>query len=109
MRRRRQRPTLCAFGATVAGPAHVSDGVKNQDACLVETGPFGAVIAVCDGLGSAAQSGTGAAAACSAVLDAIRYCATHRPADINVLPKLISAMWRARLPDGSPSDYNTTC
>src|SRR5437762_7611354 len=57
------------LAASVAGASHVSRGVVCQDAFRVHEGDDAIVIAVADGLGSAARSDLGSQAAVAAAVD----------------------------------------
>jgi hypothetical protein len=60
------------FGCSAIGPLHVRDGLPCQDAFAGEVLPGGlAVVAVSDGLGSAARSDVGARAAVAAAVRAV--------------------------------------
>lgn len=58
------------FGASVAGPAHLTRGAPNEDAWAHDRKGGHAVIVVSDGLGSRSDSRRGARAACAATLRA---------------------------------------
>ena len=55
---------VCIFGSSVRGPMHYENGLPCQDASAFDIiHPHSVVIAVADGLGSAARSDVGAEAA----------------------------------------------
>lgn len=56
------------FGASVAGPLHVREGIPCQDRAAHALTPSGVVVAVADGLGSAPFADEGAAAAVEAAV-----------------------------------------
>jgi hypothetical protein len=70
--------SLRVFGASVAGPLHVREGKPCQDAFAYEVSEGGrGVVAVADGLGSAARSDLGSRAAVDAAVRAVSYLATN--------------------------------
>lgn len=61
------------FGASVRGPAHIQDNLKNQDALLLRRlGKLGCLAVVSDGMGSRPYADVGARYACKAVQVAIK-------------------------------------
>ena len=97
------------FGATTCGPAHINQGLPNQDAWLRGEAGDLHVIAVSDGLGSRPHARTGAQAACHAVLDAVRQWRRHPQAPFDVLLGLVHLLWRARIAPLNPEDCACTC
>lgn len=91
------------FGASVIGPLHVERGLPCQDACsfAVLEGGLG-VIAVADGLGSAAKSDRGAGTAVEVAIEAVRTVAGERPIekiDLGDTAQQAVAQARGRLED----------
>lgn len=97
------------FGASVRGPAHVHNGVPNQDAWRGGHFREGTLIAVCDGLGSRPHSRRGAQEACRAVAVAVRQWSAVPTAPIEKLLKLIHATWSLRVHPYAEEDCATTC
>ena len=97
------------FGASVRGPAHVRDGIPNQDAWRGGHFRNGAAIAVCDGLGSRLHAWRGAQEACRAVLSAVRQWSAVPTAPIETLLRLIHATWSLRVHPYAEEDCATTC
>lgn len=97
------------FGASVPGPAHVAEGLPNQDAW--RRGRVGStqIVAVSDGMGSRPHARIGARAACHAVVDAVRQWRRHPCAPVDVLLGLIHLLWRARVAPLAPQDCACTC
>ena len=100
---------LLCFGATVAGPGHLRDGLPNQDAWGHARAAGGQVVVVADGLGSRPHAATGARAACRAVPEAVRVWSRHEGASMDVLLGLVHLLWRARLGSVEPDTAATTC
>lgn len=100
---------LISFGASVAGPGHVRDGLPNQDAWGHAAAGGGRVVVAADGLGSKPHAAVGSAAACNAVAEAVRIWLRHQGASKDVLLGLIHLLWRARVEPLSPDTAATTC
>ena len=98
-----------AFGASVRGPLHRKEGRPNEDAWLREMGGFGALIVVCDGLGSRPQASDGSRAACLAVKEAVLRWSKVDCAPVSLLSHLIEVYWRLRIHPIKPCDAATTC
>lgn len=101
--------TLISFGASVAGPGHLRDGLPNQDAWAHAALGSGRVVVVADGLGSKPNAAVGSAAACDAVAEAVRIWLRHQGASRDVLLGLIHLLWRVRVEPLSPDSAATTC
>lgn len=97
------------FGASVRGPLHQSLGLPNQDAWLGHTTARGAMIAVCDGLGSRPMAKLGAIQACLAARDAINSWNQLPNRSASTLPRLIRAFWEMRTAPAEPDQCATTC
>ena len=102
-------PLFKSFGASVAGPRHISKGLRNEDAWLRVNGKFGSLIVVCDGLGSRPHARLGARTACVAVQDAVKEWSKSKDAPISYLTHLIEVLWRIKLHPCKASDGATTC
>lgn len=98
------------FGASVAGPAHLAQGLPNQDAWLTARGRYGAVVVVSDGLGSRTNSAFGAKQACRTVRQALAHWPglAHggNPKD---LVRLLESLWRLNLGEQHAEDCAATC
>lgn len=97
------------FGASVRGPAHVANGVPNQDAWLQAQAGDHCVVIVSDGMGSRPHAKVGSRAACSAVVDAVRMWRRRPLAAVDVLLGLIHLLWRARIAPHAQEDCACTC
>lgn len=97
------------FGATVRGPAHVANGLPNQDAWLRARTGNHYVVVVSDGLGSKPHADIGSRAACRAVVDAVRVWRRNPLAATEVLLGLIHLLWRARIAPRGQEDCACTC
>lgn len=97
------------FGASVRGPLHRHEGLPNEDAWLRAHGHFGALIVVCDGLGSKPHARAGARAACAATKEAVTRWSRSRGAPLPYLSYLIEVLWRLRLHPLPPASAATTC
>ena len=102
-------PNWHYFGASVRGPTHVRNRVLNQDAWRGGRLCNGAVVVVCDGLGSRPHSRRGAREACRAVAAAARQWCVVPTAPIEMLLKLIHATWALRVYPYAEEDCATTC
>lgn len=100
---------VVAFGATVAGPAHEAAGEPNQDAWVSTRAGGWQVVAVADGLGSRPHAATGARAACTAAVEAVRTWRQTPAAPMEVLVALVHVLWRARVAPHEPDSCATTC
>ena len=97
------------FGATVRGPAHIANGLPNQDAWIqVRTGSH-YVVVVSEGMGSKPHSDIGSRAACRAVVEAVRLWCRYPLASREVLLGLIHLLWRARIAPRAQEDCACTC
>lgn len=97
------------FGVTVKGPAHVKQGLANQDAWIGRIGAYGTLVVVCDGVGSRRYSNQGAKMACLAAVDAVRDWSRAADAPTQYLAHLIEVLWRIRISPLEPNDCATTC
>ena len=102
-------PNWHYFGASVRGPAHIRNRAPNQDAWCGGRLCNGAVVAVCDGLGSRPHSRRGAREACRVVATAARQWCAVPTAPIEMLLKLIHATWSLRVYPYAEEDCATTC
>ena len=105
----RMRQRWYTFGASVRGPAHVQEGLPNQDAWAAWHGSAGSALVVCDGLGSRPHADVGARAACRAVTRAVRRWATAPDAPSDVRLALVHALWRLEVSAYGPGACATTC
>lgn len=102
-----------AFGASVAGPAHIAAGLPNQDAWAssrwrTEGGTVHCAV-VCDGLGSRPQAREGARAGVRAAKRAARQWARAPGAPTGLLVRLLEVLWRLEVAPLRPDDCATTC
>lgn len=98
------------YGASVRGPRNRSEGRVNQDAWARAAGPFGDLIAVCDGMGSRPNADVGARAACKAAKKSVRlWPGTASSADPRHLVRLVEVLWRLELTPRAASDCASTC
>lgn len=109
MSRRRPEAPIDVFGATVRGPAHIADGVPNQDSWGRGRAGTAHVVVVSDGMGSRPHSQDGARAACRAVVDAVRQWRRHPDAPVDILLGLVHLLWRARVAPKAPEQCACTC
>ena len=98
-----------SFGASVRGPLHRKEGRPNEDAWLRAEGPFGALVVVCDGVGSKPNARAGSQAACAAVKEAVVRWSRADGAPVSYLSHLIEVLWRLRLHPMEPASAATTC
>lgn len=97
-----------AFGASVAGPRHLREGMENQDAWgHRRVGPW-RVLVVADGLGSRPHSAAGARAACRVVPKALSIWRGYG-SDPVLLARLIHLLWGAEVAPVAADDAATTC
>lgn len=97
------------FGTTVQGPAHLAEGISNQDAWLHARAGGMRVVVVSDGMGSRRYAREGAQAACRATVDAVRQWRRYPAAPPDVLLAMIHLFWRARIAPLVPSECACTC
>lgn len=101
--------TWQSFGASVIGPGHVARGQVNQDAWR----PFhffrGDGIVVADGLGSKQHSDFGSAAACRAVIQAVRSINGEDKDPRPQLLDLIRDNWLSRVSPLGAHACSSTC
>lgn len=98
------------YGATVRGPRNRREGRANQDAWARSSGPFGDLVAVCDGMGSRPAADVGARAACEAVKKAVRlWPGSAASADPTHLVRLVETLWRLELSPRTASECASTC
>jgi hypothetical protein len=110
MRRHTRRTVpVDVFGATVRGPAHVANGLPNQDAWRQARIADHCVVVVSDGMGSKPHADVGSRAACRAVVDAVRVWRRHPLAGTEVLLGLVHLLWRARIAPLAQEDCACTC
>lgn len=98
-----------SYGASIRGPIHRHEGTPNEDAWLRAQGSFGALIVVCDGMGSRPQARLGAQAACAAAREAVMRWIRADGAPTSYLAYLIEVLWRLRIHPHLPHDAATTC
>jgi len=102
-----------AFGASVAGPAHVAARVGNQDAwtCTHWPSEHGTVYCavVCDGLGSRLHARDGARAGVRAAKQAARQWSRAPGAPTGLLVRLLEVLWRLEVAPPPPDDCAATC
>lgn len=101
--------TVTSYGVSVRGPVHRGEGSPNQDAWLRDSGSYGSLVVVCDGMGSRPESRLGAHAACAAVREATARWTQAKEAPISYLVHLIEVFWRLRIYPCDPKDAATTC
>lgn len=109
MSRRRTEAPIEVFGATVRGPAHIAEGVPNQDAWGRGRVGTAHIVVVSDGMGSRPHAQDGARAACRAVVDAVRQWRRHPDAPVDILLGLVHLLWRARVAPKTPEQCACTC
>ncbi|ONN67921.1 PP2C family serine/threonine-protein phosphatase [Herbaspirillum sp. VT-16-41] len=98
-----------SIGASVIGPAHVTDGKPNQDAWRAFHRKWGFGIAISDGVGSKPLADIGSRYACRAVAQAAWRChSLGRPAH-DALPAHISTCWQSLITPLPASDCAATC
>lgn len=102
-----------AFGASVAGPAHVAADLPNQDAWAwtrwrVEDADVYCAV-VCDGLGSRTHAKEGAQAGVRAARRAGRQWSRAPGASVSLLVRLVEVLWRLEVAPLAPGDCATTC
>ena len=97
------------MGASVIGPAHLINGMPNQDAWIAKRFKWGNVIAVADGLGSKRYSDIGAKAACNAIVDAAKWFQKRANRNHEELSRAIHRNWLNRLGSLESTDCATTC
>lgn len=98
-----------SFGASVIGPAHVANGMRNQDAWASFHHTWGDGIVVSDGLGSKPFSDLGSRAACVAAARAIYSVHGTSEIDRTVLSERIKTKWISFLAPLTPRDCAATC
>lgn len=98
-----------SWGASVTGPAHIGNGLPNQDAWAAAHRRWGDLVTVADGLGSCLHSEIGSRAACRAVREAARFWHRYSLADAAQLPRLIGALWPFLIQPVAPEDCSSTC
>lgn len=102
--------TVDIYGASVRGPRNRREGRANQDAWVRAAGPFGDLIAVCDGMGSRPNADVGARAACKAAKKSVRlWPGSASSADPRHLVGLVEILWRLELTPRAASDCASTC
>ena len=87
----------------------MEEGKPNQDAWFGARGAFGTAIAVCDGLGSKANSAVGSKMGCKAVMDALRYWSRYNGAPLELAIRLLHTMWGIRVHPADLRESATTC
>ena len=97
------------FGVSVRGPQHRREKLLNQDAWLGRQTKLGSFVAVCDGMGSRPQSVRGARAACRAVRQALRLWVRADQPALEMLPRLITPLWKLAISPTPPEQCATTC
>src|SRR5690606_38642714 len=97
------------FGASVIGPSHRVDGLRNQDAwAKARVGDY-LVAVVSDGMGSRPNADAGSRAACKAVIEAMRVWCRSDGTELELLIALIHVLWRLRVAPLQPQDCACTC
>lgn len=95
-----------AAGASVRGPAHIDQGLPNQDAIALRGNRGGWVAAACDGLGSCRLSDIGSRAASSAALDILSANSSHEHLPTT---EAIHSQWLERVSPLPVQSVATTC
>lgn len=102
-------PIWCSWGASVAGPLHIKNGIPNQDSWLSCRYKWGHVVVVSDGLGSRPHSDHGSKAACLAVIEAARLYRNNRQAEVEDILRLVHACWLVKISPFPPPECSATC
>lgn len=97
------------LAASARGPGHEQLGTGNEDAWIAARLTGGSVIAVADGMGSKPEAAVGARTACDAAVVAMDLWWRGPAQEVQALPDLIEATWRAWLGRVDPSDARSTC
>lgn len=97
------------FGCSERGPAHKRLGMPNQDAWIARVFPRGALLVVCDGMGSCQQGREGARAACHAALAAAVKFINHPSLDFIGYLAMLHAYWRLLIQPFKVDECRTTC
>jgi Protein phosphatase 2C len=95
-------------GASVRGPAHLSQSRPNEDAWRKAAGPFGAVLVVSDGVGSSPRARLGAEMVCRAVCGTVRSWSGRHVVPSRLFEQ-IESDWRRRIAPVNPHDSAATC
>jgi serine/threonine protein phosphatase PrpC len=98
-----------SFGASVRGPGHISTGTPNQDAWIAFHHTWGDGIVISDGLGSQPFSNFGSAAACCAVICAVKTCCNKAKFDITFLFDRIKKIWLTLIAPLHARECAATC
>lgn len=96
------------FRQSVTGPAHLRENLPNQDYTMGSLFHKGLAIAIADGLGSKSLSHLGSKAACESVITAAQFMIKHNIKNATVLPRIIHALWCAKLIDYDLKECGTT-
>ena len=97
------------FGVSVRGPLHIQENLPNQDAWLAGHNKQGSWVVICDGMGSRPQSQQGAQAACRAVRQAFTLWNKANSPTLDMLPRLITPLWKLAISPYTPDECATTC
>ncbi len=97
------------LGASVTGPAHIQQGLPNQDAFQMMKGNGYVIAVVCDGMGSAPKGREGSEAAVQSVLEAIKIWTAANAQNIERLLKLIHQIWNIKVEQWGGRESATTC
>jgi len=98
-----------SFGASVRGPAHITEGLPNQDAWTAFHRVWGDGIVVSDGVGSKPFSRFGSRAACLAVKFAAHACCNNNEIARDTLLNHIQSNWLSLVAPLQPRDCAATC
>lgn len=98
-----------SWGASVPGPAHLRNGLPNQDAWCAHHYEWGDVLVVSDGLGSCPRADVGSLAACNAVNEAADFCFKSSSMESPDLPHVIQILWRLLVYPLPPQECSATC
>jgi hypothetical protein len=95
-------------GSSIKGPAHVDEGLPNQDSILLRGHRGGWIAAVCDGLGSCKHSHIGSSAAC----EALRYVLSTASASASsaaFVSEGLHQQWLRKIRPHPVKEVATTC
>lgn len=93
-------------GASVAGPRHLREGVRNHDAWGAAHRASGTAIVVADGVGSARYAAQGSRLACKAAIAV--FSRLEPSVDHDEISRSISREWLSRLRGEKPAEFATT-
>ncbi|MCP8687136.1 PP2C family serine/threonine-protein phosphatase [Marinobacterium sedimentorum] len=95
-----------AAGSSVRGPAHVEQGLPNQDSILLRGHRGGWMAAACDGLGSCEFSHVGSAAACDSLRQVLSRGCIDSTASVSAA---LHQEWFQKIRPYAVRDVATTC